>query len=136
MKISSRKLLQKLMSFIFIIGFIGVIVFPFYWQVITSLKTPADISKIPTDLWPVKFSFEFYRNVFVHYKFGVYLKNSIIVGTVTMFISILLAVPAAYAFVRIDFKYKKFWRNFLLVANMFPIIAMVSPLFMFLKNII
>lgn len=134
MKIRSIKLTQKLISFLFIIGFIAIIVFPFYWQVITSLKAPADISKIPTDLWPTKFSLEFYGNVFTHYKFEVYLKNSIIVGTVTMLISILFAVPAAYAFVRIDFKYKKFWRNFLLIANMFPIIAMVSPLFEIFKK--
>ena len=134
MKRRSIRLTKKIIKFLLVILFIGMIIFPFYWQVITSLKDPADISKIPTDLWPTRFSLEFYRNVFTHYKFEIYLKNSVIVGTVTMLISILIAVPAAYAFVRIDFKFKKFWKNFLLIANMFPIIAMVSPLFVFFKK--
>ncbi len=115
--------------------FLIVIIFPFLWQVITSFKDPRDISMMPTQLWPSRFSLDFYINVFVGHNFAVYLKNSIIVAAGTMLITIFIAFPASYAFARIHFKLKKFLKNFILLANMFPIIAVVTPMFIIFKQL-
>lgn len=132
---NKRITINNALSIIFTVFFVLLIIFPFYWQIITSIKNPADINKMPTELWPSRFSLEFYKNVFTHHHFGIYLKNSIIVSAGTMIIAILIALPASYAFVRVNFKFKNFWANFILLANMFPIIAVVTPLYVVFKNL-
>lgn len=109
--------------------------FPFYWQVITSIKDPGDIAKIPTEIWPSRFSLAFYKSVFVNHHLQTYMLNSIIVAMGAMIFTILVAFPAAYAFARIDFKGKKIWQNFILLANMFPLIAVVTPMFIIFRSL-
>lgn len=125
----------KIMGLLGMAVFLIVVIFPFYWQVVTSFKDPRDISLMPTELWPSRFSLEFFESVFVNHNFAVYLKNSIVVAVGAMAITILLAFPAAYAFSRINFKFKKFVKNFILLSNMFPIIAIVTPMFIIFKNL-
>jgi multiple sugar transport system permease protein len=117
------------------IVFLVVIVFPFYWLIITALKDPKDISLMPTELWPSRWSFQFFINCFTEHHLQVYLENSIIVALGAMVVTIIIAFPAAYAFARLKFRFKKFWKNFILIANMFPIIAIVTPMFIIFKNL-
>lgn len=125
-----REVLRILAMAVFLI----IIVFPFCWQIITSLKDPRDISLMPTELWPSRFSLDFFINVFVNHNFGVYLTNSVIVACGAMIATLVMGFPAAYAFSRIPFRFKKFWQNFILLANMFPIIAVVTPMFVIFKK--
>ncbi len=115
--------------------FLVVIVFPFYWLIITSVKDPADISLIPTELWPSRFSGAFYESVFVEHHLMTYVLNSVVVAAGTMIVTTIVAFPAAYAFSRINFKFKKFIKNFILVANMFPLIAIVTPMFVIFRKL-
>jgi multiple sugar transport system permease protein len=125
----------KVLGFIGMIVFLVVIVFPFYWLIITALKDPKDISLMPTELWPSRWSFQFFINCFTEHHLQVYLENSIIVALGAMVVTIIIAFPAAYAFARLKFRFKKFWKNFILIANMFPIIAIVTPMFIIFKNL-
>ena len=129
-----KKRIPKILGIALAVIFLIVIIFPFYWQVITSFKDPLDISKMPTEIWPSRFSTYFYESVIVKHNFGRYLWNSVIVAGVTMLLCIVVAMPAAYAFARVHFTAKGFWRTFILVANMFPIIAVVTPLFIQFKK--
>ena len=130
----SKKRAGKIFWVIGLIIFLIISVFPFYWLIITSVKDPADISLMPTEFWPSRFSVEFYKNVFVNHHLQTYLLNSVIVAIGAMIITIIVAFPAAYEFARIKFKFKKFWKNFILIANMFPIIAIVTPMFVIFKK--
>lgn len=127
---TSFGIVKRVLSILFVL----FLLFPFYWLVITSFKDPRDISLMPTEIWPGRFSLEFYKSVFTGHHIGVYLRNSLIVGSATMLIALGVSIPAAYAFTRIDFAGKKFWKNFILLANMFPIIAIVTPLFIIFRK--
>lgn len=129
-----KSLPGKIAGALGLVLFLIVVIFPFYWLIITSLKNPADISMMPTEIWPSRFSIDFYENVFIGHNLLMYLKNSIIVALGAMVITIVVAFPAAYAFARINFKFKKTWQNFTLLANMFPIIAIVTPMFVIFRN--
>ena len=131
---NKKKTAKKILYYIAITIFIMLIVFPFYWQVITSLKHPEDIAKMPTEFWPSRFSLEFYKSVFVNHHLQIYLGNSIIVGLGTMFATTMIAFPAAYAFARVDFKFKNILKNVILFANMFPLIAIVTPMFIIFRS--
>ena len=125
----------KIFGLIFAVLFVAILVFPFYWQLISSFKDPEDLMMMPTEIWPSRFSLDFFKNVFSVHHFDTFLKNSIIVSGFSMLFSILVALPAAYAFTRIRFSGYKFWKNFMLLANMFPIIAVVTPLFVVFKKL-
>jgi multiple sugar transport system permease protein len=124
----------KLIGNMFFILLVFIIVFPFLWQLITSIRNPADINLMPPELIPHRISFEFFRIVFTKHSFGKYLLNSVLIASAAMLIGVLVAIPASYAFVRLNFFGKKFWNNFILCANMFPLIAIVTPLFMTFKK--
>ena len=124
----------KIGKVIFFIVFMVIVIFPFYYLIISAVKDPRDISMMPTELWPSRFSLDFFENAFIDHNLLVYLKNSVIVSLGAMALAILISFPAAYAFARIKFKFKKFWKNFILVSNMFPIIAVVTPMFVIFRN--
>ena len=113
--------------------FVFVLVFPFIWQVMTSLRSPTDIYKIPADLILRNPSLHFYNLVFTKHEFGRYLFNSVYVSTVAMLLGLLCAIPASYALVRIDFVGRRFVNKFILSANMFPIVAIVCPLYVLFR---
>ena len=129
-----KKYAPKVLYVILLVIFIAVMAFPFYWLVLTSFKDPKDISLMPTELWPSRFSLKFFSYAFTEHHLEVYLLNSVIVALGAMGLTILFAFPAAYAFSRIRFKFKKFWRNVILLANMFPIIAVVTPMFIIFRK--
>ena len=124
----------KIGKVIFFIVFMVIVIFPFYYLIISAVKDPRDISMMPTELWPSRFSLDFFENAFIDHNLLVYLKNSVVVSLGAMALAILISFPAAYAFARIKFKFKKFWKNFILVSNMFPIIAVVTPMFVIFRN--
>ncbi len=135
MKTRTIRIGKKTLYVIGLIIFLIIIVFPFYWQLITSVKDPADITKIPTEIWPSRFSLELYKSVFVNHHLQIYLLNSIIVAVGAMILTVVIAFPAAYAFARINFKFKKIWKNVILLANMFPLIAIVTPMFIIFRQL-
>lgn len=130
-----KRIASKIGGIIVLVVFLVIVVFPFFWLVVTSLKDPRDISLMPTELWPHRWSLEFYISAFRKHHLGVYLENSLIVAIWVTILTILLALPAAYAFARLRFRGKKFWKNFILIANMFPLIAIVTPAFIILRNL-
>lgn len=131
----AKRVVLKTAHIVLLVVFLVLAIFPFYWLVLTSFKDPRDISLMPTELIPRRFSLQFFRYAFTEHHLQVYLLNSVIVAVWAMAITILVAFPAAYAFSRIRFKYKSFWRNVILLANMFPIIAMVTPMFIIFRNL-
>lgn len=135
MKARTIRIGKKTLYVIGLIIFLIIIAFPFYWQLITSVKDPADITKIPTEIWPSRFSLELYKSVFVNHHLQIYLLNSIIVAVGAMILTVVIAFPAAYAFARINFKFKKIWKNVILLANMFPLIAIVTPMFIIFRQL-
>lgn len=73
--------------------------FPFYWMVLSSLKT-----EIQNTAYPPLFLFEptlaNYRSVFVNNPFALYLWNSLVVGMASTVLGLILGLPAAYAIAR------------------------------------
>lgn len=80
--------------------------FPFYWMIITSCKEYMESIAFPPTLIPRKFTIEAYIKVFQGLEWGTYLKNSVIIIVCIMVLSMIIMVPAAYAFAKYEFKGK------------------------------
>lgn len=94
--------------------------FPFYWMIITSLKTFGESVLYPPTMYPHKITLDAYRTVFEKVQIWKYLKNSLIVLFWTTIGSVLINVPASYAFARYKFKGKDAMFNFMMIAFMVP----------------
>lgn len=73
--------------------------FPFYWMVLSSLKTQLQNTEFPP-LFLFTPTLDNYRNVFISNPFAFYLWNSLVVGIGATALGLLLGLPAAYAIAR------------------------------------
>lgn len=126
---------KKLMFGLAITLFLTIVLSPFIWQLITSLKTPGQLYKMPPDWWPEQFYLQNYINTFVNYPFFNYIMNSFLVAGVTTLFCLFVASFIAYAVARLNIKGKSFIMLIVLSVSMFPPIAIISPLYIMMKNV-
>lgn len=131
---NAKKLIGKFTLYVFVLLFVVLLLLPFIWQFLTSIKQMDEISAIPAQWFPKKINLQFYINVFTKHFFGHYLLNSAVVATVSTLLSILVGASAAYALSRLRFRGKKLLLLAIISISMFPTIATLSPLYMFLKT--
>lgn len=109
---------------------------PAVWMVITSFR-PADAT-FETTLWPTNPTLENYRAAFSTdggNNLPRALLNSLFISTTVTAIGLLFGVFAAYALARLNFRFKPILVGFILGASMFPLVALVTPLFQLFTNI-
>lgn len=100
---------------------------PFYWMAVSSLRRTNDIFEI--SLFPSPVSFENYAAVFDPGQgFVRSLGNSVIVAGTTTVVALVIAIVAAYALARLDFRFKRTVMTGIIVTSMFPVVALVVPL--------
>lgn len=114
--------------------FVALVGLPFWWVVSGSFKIPQEIiARIPT-MFPQSFTLEHYQKLLSSSDYGTYLVNSLVVSSLSAFITLLLAIPAGYAFFRLEFKGRETYYRIILLAYAFPSIVVLIPLFgMFAK---
>ncbi|TGR73922.1 carbohydrate ABC transporter permease, partial [Mesorhizobium sp. M2D.F.Ca.ET.223.01.1.1] len=96
------RILKRAAFYLLLAAIVFVAVFPFYYAVVTSLKSGTELFQ--ASLWPRTFSLANYRNVLTEGPFLRNLVNSLIVSGAVVAISLLLGVTAAYALARIRFR--------------------------------
>jgi len=102
-------------------------VFPFYYALTTSLRSGTALFTI--EFWPVEVSLSNYRAALGQGSFLLSLGNSVLVATVVVLVSLLLAITAAYALSRIRFRGRELLLLTILSVSMFPQIAVLAGLF-------
>ncbi|MEO0384868.1 MAG: carbohydrate ABC transporter permease [Pseudomonadota bacterium] len=114
--------------------FVALVGLPFWWVVSGSFKIPQEIiARVPT-MFPQSFTLEHYQKLLSSSDYGTYLVNSLVVSSLSAFITLLLAIPAGYAFFRLEFKGRETYYRIILLAYAFPSIVVLIPLFgMFAK---
>jgi len=96
---------DKTLSYLIVGPFAIVLAFPFYWMLMTSLRSDTDLYDIENV--PFKFNADSptlanYRFLFEETDYRQWLENTVIVGVVVVGITLVLAVPAAYALARLS----------------------------------
>ena len=121
------KITKTVLFYALVVFIVVVSVFPFYYAILTSLKSGTDIFRIT--YWPISFSFDNYAAVFSQGSFPRNLLNSIFVASVTVIMALFLAVTAAFALSRVRFRGRGFLLMVILAVSMFPQIAVLAGLF-------
>jgi len=114
------KIIVKIIIYAFLIAMAVIVLFPFYWMIISSLKSlPEYRESIPT-LWPRQILFSNYAEAFSTAKLGQLFINTMIVGVVSTLLSLVITVLSAFAFARLEFKGKDTLFAALLATMMIP----------------
>lgn len=115
--------------------FVVVSLFPFYWIVITALKTQPEISAGTTGLFPAHLTWHSFSMILSQGVFARSLLNSVIVALSTTILTVIIASLAGYGLARTTIRGKQLIMGFLLVAGFFPVIAMVGPIFITYRSL-
>jgi len=122
-----RRAIGRLLFFGLIAAVIAYAVFPFYWAIVSSLKSGSSLFEV--EFWPSQPTLDNYVALFREQPFARNIINSLIVAAVATGLSLFLALTAAYALGRIRFRGRKSMLMAILSVSMFPQIAVLSGLF-------
>ena len=134
MKKKTQRTVGWIAFYLFVIIFVVLLLLPFFWQFLTSVKPLNEIAEMPAKWIPSHIHGDFYANVFTKHPFARYMLNSLIVATTATLLSLLVGASAAYALSRLHFKGRTVLLMVILGVSMFPTIATLSPLYLILKN--
>ncbi len=123
-KVSSRQKVVKiavqvmLYTFLFIMALI--VIFPFYWMLISSVKSLSEYKLSVPTLFPKEILFSNYVEAFTQANLGRLFLNTLYVGLVSTLLSLVITVLSAFAFARLEFKGKNALFAALLATMMIP----------------
>ena len=106
--------------YIFLIFVALIVLFPFYWMIISSLKTLDEYRLSVPTLFPEIIVFGNYAEAFTEANLGRLFLNTVYVGIVSTILSLIITVLSAFAFARLEFKGKDTLFAILLATMMIP----------------
>jgi ABC-type glycerol-3-phosphate transport system permease component len=130
-----RRALGSAAFFVVAAFFVLFALFPFYWILVTSLKSDQQMNQGTDSLLPGAVHLSNYVTIFTQDNFLVPLLNSALVAALSTVISVAAAVLAAYAMVRLMPRARPAVLGFILAIGFFPVIAMVGPLFFIYRDL-
>ena len=97
--------ISKVLIYVLLVIWAVIVLFPFYWMVLTSIKSFASYNSeyIPRFL-PTEPTLQNYADAFTTVPLGRYFLNTLIFTVTTTGLMMLVIVPAAFAFARLEFK--------------------------------
>jgi multiple sugar transport system permease protein len=104
--------------------------FPIYWMLLSSLRTQSALFSAPT-LWPRNLSLDSYRNLLNVTDYPTQFRNSLIVATSVVIITLVISIVVAYVLTRFRVRGKSFIVAGILYAYMFPPMLLAIPLYGF-----
>lgn len=132
-----RKLFRNIWLFLLTIPVLLFVFSPILWLFFASLSTQQELFTVPPHWIPTHPTFKNYLDIFfpsqaassVPRTFAVALLNSIKIASAVTIICVLLGSLAAYALVRIPFKYNSTIQISILTTRMIPEVSLILPLF-------
>ena len=123
-KETSRQLvigkLVQIFVYLFLILMGVIVLFPFYWMIISSLKTLQEYRLSVPTFFPRRIMFSNYADAFTTASLGRLFLNTLYVGIVSTILSLIITILSAFAFARLEFKGKNILFAGLLATMMIP----------------
>ena len=114
------KILSQIVVYAFLIAIAIIVLFPFYWMIISSLKDLNEYKLSTPTLFPKVIHLDNYAKAFSTGNLGVLFINTVYVGVVSTIFSLVITVLSAFAFARLEFKGKDTLFALLLATMMIP----------------
>lgn len=114
------KCVSTIITYILITFLALIMILPFYWMIITSLKHNEEISGMTQTFFPTVVMWSNYVYVFQVFDFSNYMLNTIVVAVFSTIGTLITTVLAAFAFARLQFKGRETLFSIFLMTMMIP----------------
>ena len=112
--------LVQVFLYLFLLVMAVVVLFPFYWMIISSLKTLDEYRMSVPTFFPRRVMFSNYLEAFSSANLGRLFLNTLYVGVVSTILSLVITILSAFAFARLAFAGKNALFAALLATMMIP----------------
>jgi trehalose/maltose transport system permease protein len=130
---SAKVVVRKSLFYLFVVAIIVYAVFPFYYAILSSLKSGSALFRV--DYFPLKWDFSNYGSVFRDNPFATNIVNSVLVSFATVALSLFLGLTASFALARIRFRGRSMLLLTILGVSMFPQVAVLSGMFQMIRGL-
>jgi multiple sugar transport system permease protein len=125
----------KAFQYIALLGYMVFLGFPLVWMLSTSFKPPREMVEIHPTLVPHNPTLDNYVDAFTEQELGRAALNSLQVSLATAVLTVLVALPAAYALARFKTRLGTVALGWVLLSQLFPFVLLVIPLFLILRQV-
>jgi trehalose/maltose transport system permease protein len=107
---------------------------PIAWHGVSSLKTPAELTRLPPTLLPESPTLENYQELIHRRPLGIYYRNSFVIASLSSLLCVAAGSLAAYALARSSSRIRSLVTSSLLAAAFFPPIVLLFPLYELIRT--
>jgi multiple sugar transport system permease protein len=127
--VGRRSLRTRIIVYVISTVFAVFVLFPLVWALLTSFKTDSEIQSAPPDWFPATWIIDNYVRVVTASPLPQYLLNTLIVAVAGTIVTLVIAVHAAYAITRFQFRGRNAGSFLLLLTIMIPTVSIILPQF-------
>ncbi len=112
--------IRLVITYLFLAIMVVIVIFPFYWMIISSLKTMDEYRENVPTLWPREIVWENFLTAFDKANLKDLFLHTLFVGVVSTALSLIVTVLSAFAFARLQFRGKNLVFGLLMATMMVP----------------
>ena len=127
--------LQGAVSYAFLLGLLLVVIFPFYWMTVTSLKSEDQMRSLVSMFWPSPFVVDNYRHLLQKTDFVAWFGNSVFVAVSSTVLATAIGTIGAYSLARLRFLGRGFMASATLITYLVPPSILFIPLYAQIRNL-
>ncbi len=127
--------LNRVVLYLAIAVLFVLVVFPFYWMIVTSLQPQDAVFSMPPQLWPKHVTFQNYIDAWNSAPWLRYFGNTLFVAVASTLISLVTSSLAAFAFASIEFRGKEALFSLVLSVMMIPAATTLIPNFLIIRTL-
>jgi len=133
MKSAGASRSQLALCYAVLITLLVIVVFPFYWMVVTSFKSEDQMRSLTSMFWPRPFASENYGQLVSKTEFVNWYKNSVFVAVTSTLVATAVGTIGAYALARLKFLGRGFMASATLITYLVPPSILFIPLYAQIK---
>ena len=131
----TRSLVSRVAFNVLAWAVVVVIAFPLVWMVLTSVKPQVELFKIPPTFWPQAVTLEHFTRLLYETPFLKYLRNSLILATVTTILVVAVGTLGAYSLVRFAYPGRERFALLVLFTYLLPSVVLILPLYLLMVKL-
>jgi len=126
---------SQVLTYVVLLAFVVIALFPFYWIGLTSFRTPRGVYVREQMLVPRNLTLENYAYIFTERPTLMWLRNSAMLGLSSSILSVIIGILAGYALVRLRFRGNRSFAKLILFTYLLPSSLLFIPLFILMHSL-
>ncbi len=127
--------MKRALAYAVLLALVLVVVFPFYWMIVTSLKGEDQMRSLVSMFWPSPFVLDNYRQLLARTEFTAWFRNSVFVAVSSTFLATAVGTIGAYGLARLQFLGRGFMASATLITYLVPPSILFIPLYSQIRNL-